>query len=207
MKVIELLYKVLAAKETSESVLLFKQPLNMYKITEKIKGYKYVLQIFLFVVISSMNGQEGNVLDNGAPLSLDPSIRYGRLGNGFTYYIKRVENGPEKINMRFYVKVGNNYQRDEELDYAHAIEHLAFKCAKDFPVNLLNDPGLLNSLGMGKSDLFAQTWNYSTWYRFDIPSNSENAFNTGLRWFTNITDLDLFFVKAITFKSFLLKQN
>lgn len=191
MRVIELLLKVLTVKGVSGSILLCKQPLNMYKITEKIKGYKYVLQIFLFVVITAMNGQEGNVLDNGAPLSLDPSIRYGRLGNGFTYYIKRVENGPEKINMRFYVKVGNNYQQAEELDYAHAIEHLAFKCAKDFPVNLLNDPTLLNSLGMGKSDLFAQTWNYSTWYRFDIPSNSENAFNTGLRWFTNITDLDL----------------
>src|SRR5690606_21686509 len=56
--------------------------------------------------------------------SIDKNIRAGQLPNGFTYYIKPTFD-TDKINLRFYVKVGalNESQLKTE-QYAHLIEHL-----------------------------------------------------------------------------------
>jgi predicted Zn-dependent peptidase len=113
------------------------------------------------------------------------------LGNGFTYYIKNSGDDSKKLNMRLYIKTGSNNQEDDELDFAHAIEHLAFKCAKNFPVNLLNNSELWARLGMTKKDVFGQTSGTYTWYSFDVPANRMDAMDTGLLWFRDITNLDL----------------
>tara|TARA_R110002020_G_scaffold37072_4_gene111783 strand:+ start:4295 stop:7189 length:2895 start_codon:yes stop_codon:yes gene_type:complete len=164
----------------------------MYRNIKNCPEPKYMLLLLFFALgISTINGQQGKELRLRDTLLLDSSILYGRLSNGFTYYIKDLPNATEKINMRFYVKVGNHYQKPQQLEFAHAIEHLAFKCAKDFPVNLLDDSGLLNGLGMSKKDLYAQTWNFSTWYRFDVPSDRIDAVEKGFQWFGNISNLNL----------------
>ncbi|RTE54139.1 insulinase family protein [Arenibacter aquaticus] len=124
-------------------------------------------------------------------LALDPSIIYGRLPNGFTYYIKSVKDGGDRINMRLYVKVGSSHQNNDELNFPHALEHLAFKCAQDFPNNLLNDPLLLARLGLAQKDIFGQTQYFSTWYSFNVPIANPDAMDTGLLWFENISDLRL----------------
>ncbi|MEH6681054.1 MAG: insulinase family protein [Sediminicola sp.] len=160
-------------------------------MTNSIRYQYIVLSLFLLLGIYAIKGQQkiGAQYDND--VSLDPSIRSGRLSNGLTYYIKNVHNTAQKIHMRLYVKVGSHYQNPEQLEFAHAIEHLAFKCARDFPVNLLDDSQLLNGLGMSKKDIFAQTWDYSTWYRFDVPSDRIDAVEKGLQWFGNISNLNL----------------
>src|SRR5690606_20302586 len=124
-------------------------------------------------------------------MDLDSTIRYGYLRNGFTYYIKDLNDGTKKIEMRLLFKVGSAYQNLEQLDFAHAIEHLAFKCAKDFPVNLLDAPKLYNSIAMIREDVKAQTGFFNTSYTFDIPSDNVKALDTGFLWFLNIFDLKL----------------
>ncbi|GBF18235.1 peptidase M16 inactive domain protein [Arenibacter sp. NBRC 103722] len=155
---------------------------------------KRITKLVLFVLlnITSNNligaGPQPGPVDS---LALDPSIRFGRLANGFTYYIKSVKDGAEKINMRLYVKVGSSHQNKEELNFPHALEHLAFKCAKDFLDNLLNDPLLLARLGLAQKDVFGLTQYFSTWYRFNVPIANPDAMDTGLLWFENISDLQL----------------
>lgn len=158
-------------------------------IIKKLRVYYFLL--FLVLNLFSSYSQELKEQSILIPTILDTSIRYGKLPNGFTYYIKDVANSDDKIAMRLYVKIGNNSLDPNELEFAHAIEHLAFKCSKDFPENLLNNPSLLNNLGMDQSDIFGQTLSYTTWYRFNIPPNRIDALNKGLQWFKNISDLDL----------------
>lgn len=154
-----------------------------------------VIEITIFVILFSGQNSLWAYQDDGeietATLDLDPTIRYGRLDNGFTYYIKDLNNDSEKLEMRLLVKAGSAYQKQEQLDFAHAIEHLAFKCAKDFPVNLLDTPKLYNSLGMTREDVFGQTGLFNTSYFFDIPSDNAKALDAGLLWFLNIFDLEL----------------
>src|SRR5688572_20594825 len=72
-----------------------------------------------FINVPTLSAQLGAV---ESPLPLDPSIRQGKLANGFTYYIKHVENASEKINMHLYAKTGILHQRQDQLDFAHALE-------------------------------------------------------------------------------------
>src|SRR5690606_28258432 len=83
------------------------------------------------------------------------------------------------------------HQNRNQLDFAHALEHMAFKCAKHFPENLLNDPKILSRFGMTKGDIFGQTAALYTWYSFDIPSMNTDATDMGLLWFRDISDLKL----------------
>lgn len=130
---------------------------------------------------------------NNDSLAIDPSINHGYLTNGLKYYIRDTNDGSEKVEIRLYVKVGGFYQNQEELEFAHTLEHLAFKCAKDFPFNLLNAPtNFLSNLGINRRDIEGHTRFTSTWYSIkNIPSDSTHTFETGLRWFSNILDLNL----------------
>lgn len=153
---------------------------------------KTFILLFCFCFTHNVVGAIQNItLKKTDSLALDPDIRYGRLPNGFTYYIKNVKSITEKINMRLLVKVGHYYQNPNQLGFAHTIEHLAFDCAKDFPIDLHIDSALLNDLGMSKYDLSARTEYFTTRYRFDVPSNRLDAMNIGLQWFENISDLQL----------------
>lgn len=155
---------------------------------------KYI--IFLLSIIMSQNSilaYQNTTPKHTDSLTLDPSIRYGRLPNGLTYYIKDIKDGSEKTEMRLYVKVGNFYQKSEELEFAHTVEHLAFKCAENFPFNMLNAPSdFLSDLGIKAQDINGHTWFNSTWYNIkNIPSGSIQTLDTGLLWFSKILNLKI----------------
>lgn len=135
-------------------------------------------------------GQLNTKISKAEIKSLDPSIRHGRLSNGLTYYIKDLKNGLEKIDMSFYVQAGNYHEEIGQLDFAHAVEHLAFKCAKHFPVSLGN-PEFYSELGMTNYDVGGRTFSLHSEFYFNVPSNRMDALDTGLLWFHDILDLEL----------------
>ncbi|WP_424494112.1 M16 family metallopeptidase [Salinimicrobium sp. GXAS 041] len=127
---------------------------------------------------------QANVVNNDS-IPLDPSIRHGRLDNGFTYYIKALPGAQDGTKMRLVHKVGSNDEKENEGDFAHAIEHLAFKATKVFPL------GLENSKRFNTSDseifkLNASSGRRSTTYEFDIQNTSTEGFRLGLLWFREI---------------------
>lgn len=124
-------------------------------------------------------------------IDLDPDIKHSRLPNGFNYYIKHLSLSQKKLEIRLYVKAGNQNEVPGQVDFAHAIEHLAFKSAKDFPINLLDDPLLRTRLGLDHHDIFGRTSAMFTWYYFNIPNMNAEALDTAFLWFQNISDLDL----------------
>ena len=149
-----------------------------------------VLLCYVFFTLN-LTGTYSQEEDAYGPLKLDPSIRFGKLSNGFTYYIKHVANSGDKLVMRFYVKTGDYSEAPEELDFAHAIEHLAFKCAKHFSGNIANNTKMRSRLGMDENDVFGGTSAMNTLYYFNVPYDRRDAFDTGLQWFQDISDLHL----------------
>jgi predicted Zn-dependent peptidase len=125
-------------------------------------------------------------------LPLDHSIRYGTLKNGFTYYIKPLSGSYDRIQLSLYIKVGSNQQDKDQLDAAHALEHLAFQPTENFSKSII-DEELLNRFDMQFYDLYGSSGLF-TEYDFDAPSNNDKALETGLLWFKDIAS-DLKFSK------------
>lgn len=69
------------------------------------------------------------------PLPLDPQVRYGKLENGLTYYVRK--NAQPEQRAEFYIaqKVGSVIEDSTQLGLAHFLEHMAFNGSKHFPDN------------------------------------------------------------------------
>lgn len=70
---------------------------------------------------------------NFPPLPIDSAVRYGKLENGLTYYIRH--NGYPENRASFYIaqKVGSMQEEENQAGLAHFLEHLAFNGTKNFP--------------------------------------------------------------------------
>src|SRR5665647_1780735 len=75
------------------------------------------------------------------PLPIDPKVRYGKLDNGLTYYIRA--NKEPKQRAEFYIaqNVGAILENDNQNGLAHFLEHMAFNGTEHF-----SDKGIINFL-------------------------------------------------------------
>ncbi len=148
--------------------------------------YKCFLPFF-FLVYSFVNAQVNKQTQLPIdPSSIDGSIIYGVLDNGFTYYIKPVDSLPD-IKMNLMIKVGSYNESDKEVNFAHAVEHLAFRATKNFRKGkgLAGNTKLLSALGMNREDLGGMTGGDQTDYYLKAPAK-EKALKTGILWFSDI---------------------
>ena len=62
-----------------------------------------------------------------APLPIDPKVKYGKLENGLTYYIRH--NAFPKNRAEFYIaqNVGSILENDSQRGLAHFLEHKLFE--------------------------------------------------------------------------------
>ncbi|MBN2766117.1 MAG: insulinase family protein [Paludibacteraceae bacterium] len=71
------------------------------------------------------------------PVPIDPKVRYGKLDNGLTYYIRA--NKLPKDRAEFYIaqNVGAILENDDQNGLAHFLEHMCFNGTKNFPGKLV----------------------------------------------------------------------
>ena len=76
---------------------------------------------------------ENESITGGEKIKLDPSVRYGRLDNGLTYYIQ--QNKTKKGSADFYLvqNVGSMQEDDHQRGYTHFMERIALQSSKHFP--------------------------------------------------------------------------
>jgi zinc protease len=86
------------------------------------------------------------VYDPAASVPLDPSVIYGRLDNGLTYYIRENKLPEERAEFYLAVNVGATSEDADQNGLAHFTEHMAFNGTKNFDKKeILN---YLQSIGM-----------------------------------------------------------
>lgn len=73
------------------------------------------------------------------PIPMDPKIRYGKLDNGLTYYIRHNEEPKQRAEFHIAQNVGAILENDDQDGLAHFLEHMAFNGTKNFP-----DKGIIN---------------------------------------------------------------
>ena len=66
-------------------------------------------------------------------LSMDPEVRYGKLDNGLTYYIRHNEQPKQRAEFHIAQAVGAILEEDHQNGLAHFLEHMAFNGTQHFP--------------------------------------------------------------------------
>ncbi|MDU1892396.1 MAG: insulinase family protein [Dysgonomonas sp.] len=66
-------------------------------------------------------------------LPVDPDVRFGKLENGLTYYIRHNAYPEKRADFYIAQKVGSMQEEDNQMGLAHFLEHMAFNGTKNFP--------------------------------------------------------------------------
>ena len=67
------------------------------------------------------------------PLPMDPNVRYGKLDNGMTYYIRHNEKPENRADFYIAQKVGSVLEEENQRGLAHFLEHMAFNGTTNLP--------------------------------------------------------------------------
>lgn len=132
--------------------------------------------------------QAQEVADTAAPapdpasmaLPLDPQVRYGRLDNGLTYYIRQNAKPENRVMLQLAVNAGSICETEEQRGLAHFTEHMLFNGTKNFPKNELVDFLQKTGVRFG-GDINAYTSFDETVYMLEIPTDKEGMLETGFQ--------------------------
>lgn len=133
------------------------------------------LLVFLFLSAFSVQLIAQSATDK---VPLDPQVRYGKLANGLTYYIRKNAKPEQRAEMRLVVNAGSVQEKDNQQGIAHFVEHMAFNGTTNFPKNeLLN---YLQKAGVRfGADLNATTSFDFTMYMLPIPTDNPELLGKG----------------------------
>lgn len=70
-------------------------------------------------------------------LPIDEAVRYGKLHNGLTYYIRHNALPENRVNLYIAQKVGSVQEEENQRGLAHFLEHMCFNGTDNFPDNSL----------------------------------------------------------------------
>ncbi len=126
----------------------------------------------------------------------DPRIRWGSLENGFRYVLLPIEGSSESVSMRFAVNVGSLREADDELGYAHLIEHLAFEGAGVFSGEEIDQ--LFKELGLRMgNDVNGFTTHHYTSFRLELQGGNDRGLDQALQLFRSFADGIHFEVESV----------
>lgn len=113
-------------------------------------------------------------------LPLDSAIRFGRLDNGLTYYIRHHEQPKQRCDFHIAQAVGAVLEEDNQNGLAHFLEHMAFNGTQHYP-----GKGIINyfeSIGVNfGGNINAYTSIDETVYRLsDVPTIREGIIDSAL---------------------------
>ena len=113
-------------------------------------------------------------------LPMDPDVRYGKLDNGLTYYIRHNEQPKQRCEFHIAQAVGAILEEDHQNGLAHFLEHMAFNGTEHF-----EGKGIINyfeSIGVNfGGNINAYTSIDETVYRLsDVPTYREGIIDSAL---------------------------
>ena len=127
--------------------------------------------------------------DLTAQVPLDKKIRYGKLDNGFTYYIRNNKKPENMIQFRLVTNAGSIMERDDQQGLAHFCEHMAFNGIKGYPHNEMIDKLQKHGVEFGR-DINAYTSFDQTVYYVNMPTEDPEMVKMGIEildgWAGNI---------------------
>ena len=119
-------------------------------------------------------------LYENSDVPMDPAWLFGTLPNGLRYGIRKNGVPPGQISIRLRVDVGSLMERDDELGFAHFMEHLTFRGSRHVPDG--ESKRIWQRLGVTfGSDSNAQTTPTGTTYALDLPDATPATIDESLK--------------------------
>ena len=126
------------------------------------KYKSFSISIFFILFTINLNAE------NQFPI--DKAITYGKLDNGFTYYIRENEKPKDKAYIKLVIKAGSVMEDENQLGLAHLLEHMAFNGSTNYPKNALDK--FMSSIGLDLGSHYnATTGHLKTVYEYEIPTD------------------------------------
>ena len=140
---------------------------------------RHLSRLLLVAVAFPLGAQQpAPALD--APLPVDPKVKIGTLPNGIRYYIRRNVRPEKRAELRLVVNAGSVLENDNQLGYAHFLEHTAFNGTTHFAKNDLVK--YLQSIGVRfGADLNAYTSFDQTVYILPVPTDTAAIVEKGFQ--------------------------
>ncbi|MEA4936856.1 MAG: insulinase family protein [Paludibacter sp.] len=91
------------------------------------------IKLLLAVLILLGAAPAGLFSQQMSPVPVDAAVRYGKLDNGLTYYIRHNEQPKQRAEFFIAQNVGAILENDDQNGLAHFLEHMAFNGTKNFP--------------------------------------------------------------------------
>jgi zinc protease len=106
-----------------------------------------------------------------ARIPTDTRVKIGTLPNGLRYFIRKNSRPEKRAELRLAINTGSILENDDQLGFAHFVEHMAFNGSKNFAKNDLVK--YLQSIGVRfGADLNAYTSFDETVYILPVPTDT-----------------------------------
>jgi len=109
----------------------------------------------------------------------DPALRMGTLPNGMRYYVRANTVPARRAHLWLAVRAGSVHEDDDQLGYAHFLEHMAFNGTRHFPRHAIIDFVEASGMRFG-ADLNAHTSFAETVYKLTVPTDDPSFVDRGL---------------------------
>lgn len=141
-----------------------------------------VLAIGLCLLLSAtgFSQNKSSKVNLSQEMKLEGTIRYGKLDNGMTYYVKSNKKPENRAEFYLAVNAGSVLEEEDQLGLAHFTEHMGFNGTKQFPGNELIDALQKEGITFGR-DNNAYTAFDQTVYNLTLPTDKPELFNLGLK--------------------------
>ena len=112
-------------------------------------------------------------------IPFDPTVRTGKLANGFTYYVRHNEEPKNRVVFYLANKVGSVLEADDQRGLAHFMEHMSFNGTTHFPKNELISYLQKAGVRFG-ADINAYTSFDETVYQLPLPADDPGIVKNGI---------------------------
>ena len=127
-----------------------------------------------------------NVYASENEFPLDSNITYGKLENGFTYYIRENQTPKDKVSIKLIIKAGSIMEEENQLGLAHLLEHMAFNGSTNFPKRKIDE--YMSSIGLNLGSHYNASVSFlKTHYVYEIPTNNDKDVEVALKILTDIS--------------------
>lgn len=119
-------------------------------------------------------------LYENSDVPVDTSWTFGVLDNGLKYAVKHNVVPQGQVSIRVRIDAGALHENDDELGYAHLIEHLSFRGSEYVPDG--ESKRIWQRLGVSfGSDSNAQTTATQTTYKLDLPNTTPEKLDESMK--------------------------
>ena len=162
----------------------------MKKLSSVFSGFAALLALGFAVPVHAEQGAPANSsaqaaealpwLYKGSDVPVDKSWTFGELSNGLRYAVKNNVVPAGQVSIRVRIDAGALHEKEDELGFAHLIEHLSFRGSTHVPDGEAKRIWQRFGATFG-SDSNAQTTATHTVYKLDLPNATKQTLDESVK--------------------------